>query len=125
MSSSIFYAGGMVAAISPFLAILGILGWHSIRSLVVSRKQSRGRRILASWSSAFVLGTAFQFLQVIYRPSTTHVMEAKQDDHADEDDSGETLPKQLNRQLRRIRHGERIDKIVLTLADSESKKVNP
>lgn len=124
MGSSLFYACGMVAAISPFLAILGILGWHSLRSLVVSRKQPGSKRMRGLWSSAIVLGTALQFVQFIYQPSVAHVVEAKYDDLADEDDAGdpETVAKQLNRQLRRIRRGERIDKIVLRLAENRRER---
>lgn len=124
MGSSIVYACGMVAAISPFLAILAILCWHSARSLVWSRNRPRSRRALGLWSSALVLGTALQFLQLIYQPSVNHVVEAQYDDQADEDDSGdpETVAKQLNRQLKRIRRGERIDKIVLRLPNNPREK---
>lgn len=126
MGSSFFYACGMLAAISPFLAIIGILGWHFVRRSLLSRNQPRGKWILGLWSSTALLGTVLQCLQVIYRPSVSHVLEAKYDDHANEDDSGDpdTLTKQLSRQLRKIRRGERIDKIVLRLDDYWSEKEN-
>jgi hypothetical protein len=46
-----------------------------------------------------------------------YVLEAKQDEDAEEDDKGdpESLTKQLDRQLKRIRRGEPIDRLVLRL----------
>jgi hypothetical protein len=124
MGSSFFYGCGMLAAMSPFLAIIGILCWHFVRCSVLSRNAQSGKRLLGLWSSALVLGAALQFLQVIYQPRVSHVLEAKHDDHGDEEDSGgpETLAKQLNRQLRGIRQGEPIDKIVLRLDDRRNEK---
>lgn len=60
---------------------------------------------------------AFQFMQVFHRPSMAYVLEAKQDEDADEDDQGDpdTPTKHLHRQLRRIRRGEQIDTLVLRL----------
>jgi hypothetical protein len=127
MGSSFFYACGVLAAMSPFLAIIGILGWHFIRRSVLGRNQPRAKRILGLWSSTVLLGMAFQFLQVIYQPSLSQVLAAQHDDLADEDDSGapDTLAKQLSRQLRKIRRGERIDRIVLRLDDSPTEKAEP
>lgn len=60
---------------------------------------------------------ALQFIQVFYRPTVAHVLETKQDEEADEDDSGgpESLTKQLHRQLRRIRSGEFVERLILRL----------
>jgi hypothetical protein len=126
MGSSFFNACGMLAAMSPFLAIVGILCWHFVRQSLFRGNRQKGKLILGLWSSALLLGTALQFLQVIYRPSVSHALEAEHDDRADEEDSGdpETLVKQLNRQLRRIRQGEQIDKIVLRLDDRRTKRSN-
>jgi hypothetical protein len=57
------------------------------------------------------------FLQVIYRPAVAYVIEEKQDEDADAEDGGEpeTVNKQLHRQLRRIRRGEPVDRLVLRL----------
>jgi hypothetical protein len=46
-----------------------------------------------------------------------NVVEVKQEEDADEDDEGdpENLKKQLNRQLKRIRRGEHVDRLVLRL----------
>jgi hypothetical protein len=57
------------------------------------------------------------FTQVYWRPSIDNVIEVKQDEDADEDDEGdpENLKKQLDRQLKMIRRGEPIDRLVLRL----------
>jgi len=60
---------------------------------------------------------AFLFVQVFYRPAVDNVIEVKQDEDADEDDEGdpENQKKQLDRQLKRIRRGEPLDRLVLRL----------
>jgi len=58
-----------------------------------------------------------QFVRVFYQPSVAYLLDAKQDEDVDEDDQGdpETVAKQLNRQLKRIRRGEVVDRLVLRL----------
>jgi hypothetical protein len=57
------------------------------------------------------------FAQMFYRPTVSYVLEARQDEDADEDDQGdpESREKHLNRQLKRIRRGEQVDDLVLRL----------
>ena len=64
------------------------------------------------------MGMAFlQVMRLFYQPTVAYVLEAKQDEDADEEDEGdpESLKKQLNRQLKRIRRGEPVDRLVLRL----------
>jgi hypothetical protein len=67
------------------------------------------------------LGLAFmQLIRVFYQPGLAHVLEAKLDEDADEDDSGdpespEERLRHFHRQLRRIRRGEVIDRLVLRM----------
>lgn len=54
-------------------------------------------------------------MQIFIRPSLQHVIEQRQEEEADQDDSGDpehpdTL---LQRQLKRIRRGEQTDDLVL------------
>jgi hypothetical protein len=60
---------------------------------------------------------AFQFMQVFHRPSMAHVLEAKQDDDADEDDQGDpdSPHKHLHRQLRRVRRGQHVERLQVRL----------
>lgn len=61
------------------------------------------------------------FLQLVrefYQPGAVYLLEAKQDEEAEEeDDAGdpENLKKQLNRQLKRIRRGLPVERLVLRL----------
>jgi hypothetical protein len=70
-------------------------------------------------SSAAALGAAFQFLSMAYRPNHAFVAKAQiqQQEDADEDDDGspETPIKHLHRQLRRIRRGEPVDRLIWRL----------
>jgi hypothetical protein len=60
---------------------------------------------------------AFLFLQVFHRPSVAHVLEEKQKEDAEENDEGdpENLKKQIDRQLKKIRRGEPVERLVLRL----------
>jgi hypothetical protein len=102
---------------APFLAIAVILVYFCLRRAAWRRKKRLGKKNLGFCPSTSALGMAFLFLQAFSRPSLAHVIEAKRDEDADEDDAGEpeTLAKQLRRQLRRIRRGEPVDRLVLRL----------
>ncbi|MGB8260552.1 MAG: hypothetical protein WCE75_09380 [Terracidiphilus sp.] len=116
MSANAIYAWCIFAGMLPFLSIVVIVVHYCLFGV---RRPGGvgGRRRFAFGSARFVLGMAFQFLQVLYQPSVAYAVEAKLDDKADEDDTGdpESLKKQLSRQLRRIRRGERVERLVLRL----------
>ena len=65
------------------------------------------------------LGLAFlQFVRTFYRPDLAYLVEVKEDEEVDEDDSSdpetpEGRLKHFHRQLRRIRRGEQIDRLEL------------
>jgi hypothetical protein len=67
------------------------------------------------YPNAAMLGNALHQLQAIAEPQVRHVVQGKLDDHEEEDD--ETGPKDptkhLKRQLRRIRDGEEIDRLIV------------
>ena len=56
-------------------------------------------------------------VQVFYRPSMVHAVEARVQIDVEEDDSGdpETPPKLLHRQLKRIRRGEPVERLRIML----------
>ena len=117
MHADALYAMSMFASNVPFLVIVVILVHYQLRRASWKRGKRLGRRRLGYYPSSFALGMAFQFIQAYYRPTVAYVLEAKQDEDADEDDEGdpETVTKQLNRQLKRIRRGEPVDRLVLRL----------
>ena len=102
---------------APFLAIGVLLAYYFLRRAHWRRNRRLGKRKPGFCPSASALGFAFLFLQVFYRPSVANVVEVKQEEDVDEDDEGdpENLRKQLNRQLKRIRRGEHVDRLVLRL----------
>jgi hypothetical protein len=76
----------------------------------------RARRIrISSRNSA--MGLAFLPLSIIYKPSLLEVVKAeiRQKEDADEDDNGDpdSPRKHLQRQLRRIRRGEKIETLTV------------
>jgi hypothetical protein len=102
---------------APFVLIAAILCFYLIRRLRWVRSTRSGRRLFGIQPSAVGLGMAFLFLQAFWRPSLSHAIEVRQKVDVEEDDAGdpEHLTKQLNRQLKRIRRGERVDQLVLRL----------
>jgi hypothetical protein len=108
---------GMLAVSCPFWMVVGLLIHYYLRRAGWRRRRRQGIVTLGYCPSSASLGSAFQFMQVFHRPSMAYVLEAKQDEDADEDDQGDpdAPTKHLHRQLRRIRRGEQIDTLVLRL----------
>jgi len=108
---------GMAALYAPFLAFGLILAYYRYRRAVWKRRKRLRRPTPGFCPSIVSMGTAFQHLQVFYRPTMAYVLEAKEDDDADDDDSGdpETPLAHFHRQLRRIRRGEAVETLVLRL----------
>jgi hypothetical protein len=117
MRSSLLFYLSLSLMSYPFLAIGAILAHHLLRRTRRWRGKWRPKRIFGYYPSAFALGMALQFLQVFFRPSVEYVLEAKLDEASEEDDQGnpDSAAKQLNRQLKGIRRGEPVDRLVLRL----------
>jgi len=113
MGANLVYDGSMFLMCSAVLILVHFL----LRRAVWKHGKRHGRKNLGYYPSTSALGTAFQCMQMFHRPSMAYVVEAKQEQDADEDDDGdpETLQKQLNRQLWRIRRGQPVDRLVLRL----------
>jgi hypothetical protein len=101
------------------VTMLGIT-WSRFRE----RRSRKGKTLpeharLGTSSSAAGLGAAFQFLSMAYRPDHSFVAKAQiqQQENTDEDDGGspETSVKHLHRQLRRIRRGEPVERLIWRL----------
>jgi hypothetical protein len=117
MNIDSLYAWSIDALYIPSLVIALILAHYWMRRVLWRRRKRSRRGRLGFYPSAFALGIAFQFIHVFHRPSMAYVLEVKRDEEADEDDEGdpETVQKQLSRQLKRIRRGEPIDRLVLRI----------
>lgn len=117
MHVDLLSAMGSVAMGAPFVAIGAILVYYALLRACWRRNRRLGKRSPGFCPSSSALGLAFLFLQIFHRPSVEYVLEQRQAEDADEDDEGdpENLKKQLNRQLKRIRRGEHVERLVLRL----------
>jgi hypothetical protein len=114
-----FSALGALAMSSPFLAIILILAYYFVFRVPWRRKRDSGRRRSRFSASAAGIGPALLGLTLLYRPRIQYAIEAQQRqvEEVDEDDNGDpdTPLRHFHRQLRRIRRGEPIDKLVFRL----------
>lgn len=99
----------------PYVAVIVLLCIFYLKRVRWRSKRRSGRRALGFYPSSLSLGNALQNLQVFTRPSVAYVLQEKYDEDAEEDDDGgpEDPTAHLNRQLKRIRRGERIDTLTV------------
>lgn len=101
-----------------FVAIALVL-YRVKNTLAGHRHPPRRRRRIGIVASNALIGMAFLPLSIIYRPNLAEVAKAqiRQQEEVDEDQSGdpETPLKHLLRQLRRIRRGEKVERLSLRL----------
>jgi hypothetical protein len=126
MGVNLFYFGGYLAFALPFLTIAAILVHYHLRRAIWKFKRRRGMKNPGFCPSSAALGMVLLFAQMLYGPSVSHAIEARQQEDADEDDEDdpEAPEKHLLRQLRRIRRGEQVDPLVLRLRSNRSRDVN-
>jgi hypothetical protein len=86
------------------------------RSLWRWRKRT-GKSRLGFYPTGAALGNALQTIQAIAQPQVKYFLEEKLEDPADEDDEAESKDPtaHLMRQARRIRNGERVDRLTALL----------
>jgi hypothetical protein len=98
---------------SNYLFILTCCLVFCVRRFLWRRKKYLGRRNRRFFPTYTSAGNALQSLQAIAQPRADYVLAEKFNDEADDDDDGEpTDPaKHLHRQLRRIRRGEKIERL--------------
>jgi len=118
MNLESFYAWSIWAMSLPFVLIVLILAHFLVRRALWRRRVRRGKGRVGYYPSTVTLGMALQFMQIFTRPSVAYVLEEKQKQEAEEDDNGDPESPQarlrhFHRQLRRIRRGERVDRLVL------------
>ena len=121
MGLDAFYAWCVLAGFVAGLAVVVIFAYFCVSRVLLRRRQRTGRRRSRLSGYAVALGLAFmQLVRVFYQPDVGYLIEAKQDEDQDEDDSGdpetpESRLKHFHRQLRRIRRGEPIDRLELRM----------
>jgi hypothetical protein len=101
------------------IAMMMMVGWSRIFRRPNKTEQDRSRIVQTGTDSPEAFGAAFLFLSTAYRPNHAFMARAQIQQREDEDDDDEggpdTARKHLLRQLRRIRHGEPVDRLVLRL----------
>jgi hypothetical protein len=83
--------------------------------------QRKGKKKFGFYPTTYALGNAFQQLQLFVKPDVENILAEKLKEDAEEDDEGGTddPAKHLERQLKRIRRGERIDRLTTILPDGD------
>lgn len=100
---------------APLYAVPLLLVYFCLLRLRWRFRRRLGKKNLGFRPSTADLGCAFQLWQAKYRPTVAHVIEAKQQEDTDEDDDGgpDHPARHLHKQLKRIRHGEQVDRLTL------------
>jgi hypothetical protein len=116
---SLFVLMSLANPMTWLIAIMVFVSWSRFRERKGRGGKGPARRSSGGTSAADNLGAAFQFLSMAYRPNHAFIAKAQiqQQEDADEDDDGspETPVKHLHRQLRRIRRGEPVDRLIWRL----------
>jgi hypothetical protein len=95
------------------LAIIGCCFVFYARRRLWKRRQRLGKPSLGFFPTYTSAGNALQTLHAMTQQRVDYVLEEKFDDEADDDEEGgpPDPTKHLQRQLRRIRRGEKVDKL--------------
>jgi hypothetical protein len=101
------------------IAMMVMVGWSRIFQRVNKGPDNSSRIVRTGAGSPEAFGSAFLFLSMAYRPNHAFIARAQitQQEDTDDDDQGgpDTPQKHLLRQLRRIRRGERVDRLIWRL----------
>jgi hypothetical protein len=104
---------------SWLIAMMIMVGWSRLSRRPHRSEQDQSRIMRVGTESPEAFGAAFQFLSIAYRPNHAFVAKAQivEREDQDEDDEGgpDTAKRHLMRQLRRIRRGEVVDRLVWRL----------
>lgn len=96
-----------------------IAGWHHAFRKPNRKPQDEARIIHSGATTPDAVGAALMFLSMAYRPNHSFVAKAQivEREDTEEDDQGgpDTSRRHLMRQLRRIRRGEPVDRLVWRL----------
>ncbi len=102
---------------TPSVAVVVLLGAFYFRRARWKRRSRNEAGIPRFCPSTSSLGNALHSLQIFTRPTIAYVLEEKYDEDMEDDgDGGPDDPaRQLNRQLKRIRRGERVDTLTVQI----------
>jgi hypothetical protein len=109
---------GLSSPITWLVLMIGIAGWYRIRK-PDRTPEDAARIVKVGPTTPDAVGAALMFLSMAYRPNHAFVAKAQivEREDQDEDDQGgpDSPQRHLGRQLRRIRRGEPVDRLVWRL----------
>jgi hypothetical protein len=101
------------------VVMMMIAGWYRVSRHPDTKPEDAARIVKSGATTPEGVGAALMFLSMAYRPNHAFVAKAQivQREDQDEDDRGgpDTPQRQLMRQLRRIRRGEPVERLVWRL----------
>jgi hypothetical protein len=115
------YAGCVLAGFFPFLIVIAMVAHFCLARLSRRQSEEPKRRCSRLCAYGLALGMAFvQLMRVFYQPDMVYVLGAAEQEVADEDESSdpdtpESRLRHFHRQLRRIRRGEPVERLVLRI----------
>ena len=115
MYFTILGAVALLVTSALFLSVgVGLLFDSFRRASRLPKKRSARRRISSAGAGLSAALLAFTFF---YRPSLEYAVETAQVEYVEGDDDGdpETAAKALNRQLKRIRRGEKVESLIVRM----------
>ncbi len=97
------------------LFVLSCCVLFCVRRFLWRRRKRQGKRSLGFFPTYTSAGNALQALQAIAQPEADYVLAEKFNDEADDDAEGgpDTPKRHLHRQLRRIRRGEKVERLTV------------
>ena len=103
-----FYAVNALAVLTCCLTFL-------VRRALWRRRKRNGRSSRGFFPTYASAGNALQVLQVMPEPRAEYVLEEKLEEEADDDEDGDPCDptKHLNRQLKQIRRGEKLERLTI------------
>ncbi|HEX2919010.1 MAG TPA: hypothetical protein VHN81_10840 [Edaphobacter sp.] len=114
---SLFFA--LTNPVTWLIGVVLVAFWQDSRRAKKEFRRTGKRRVRLHSSAAMAAGLAFQFMSIAYRPEHAFIAKAKiqLQEKTDEDDDGgpESPIRHLHRQLRRIRRGEPVDRLIWRL----------
>ena len=116
MDQSLIYDFCAFVGAIPFLTIVGRLLHYVIRRARFNHERKSRKSLPGFFPSSAALGVVFLLSSMLFRPRLQYAIEAQQVVATDEDDDGgPDPPGTLDKQLKRLRRGERIDRLILRL----------
>jgi hypothetical protein len=121
MNVHLLYAWGALALLAASMLTIATVVHYALWRFRVRRRGQQTRYRSKAYPFCLALGMALmQFVRIFYQPDIAYLLEAKKSQDEDEDDSADPRSpaarlRHFHRQLRRIRRGEPVERLILRL----------